>query len=277
MKTYTRWLHWNITRFCNLSCEYCFSHSPYKKGEIVNIDYAKVIRNLKDFGETFRISFTGGEPFLLKNFVEFCFKLSENHFLSFNTNLTHKSITDFAEQIEPEKVIKVDASFHYTQLLEKNLLKKYLKNFELLKKKSFSVNSEQVAYPGLKEFVKEINLVSQKNGLALKYVPFFGTYEGKKFPEAYSEEETSLFGLDLSLLKKFNQKDSFCNAGYNAAVVFSNGNIKPCFQLKENISNIYEEISFNTTPVLKCKSKICGCPMNEYDQMLLKRAKETFI
>lgn len=274
---YTRWLHWNITRFCNLSCDYCFSYSPYKKGEIVNIDISKVIENLSSFNETFRISFTGGEPFLVKNILDLCHKLSENHYLSFNTNLTHPSIKQFANLIDPKKVIKIDASFHYAELIKNNLLKRYIENYKLLVNKGFLVNSEQVAYPPLLKLKDEISRVSIENNLKIKYVPFFGKFDGIVYPQAYTEKEISIFNLDLSILEKFDQKDQFCNAGYNAAVVFSNGNIKPCFQIKENICNIYDEVRFNAEPIFKCKSKICGCPMNVYDSFLYKLAKEKFI
>lgn len=276
MKNYTRWLHWNITRFCNLSCEYCFSHSPYKTGEIVKIDSERVLENLDKFNEIFRISFTGGEPFLIKDFVQFCSKISEKHYLSFNTNLTHNSIKLFAKDINPERVIKIDASFHYTQLKEKKLLDRYLNNFSLLKRNDFSINSEQVAYPGLISEIDVIRQISEDNGLDLKFLPFFGVYNEKKYPESYTGEEINLFDLDLSILDKFNQKGEFCNAGYNVGVVFSNGNIKPCFQIKENIGNIYEEIEFKSEPVFQCKSKICGCPMNVYDQKLFNIAREKF-
>lgn len=277
MKEYTRWLHWNITRFCNFNCEYCFSYSPYKKGEIISVDIDKIIKNLNDFDEIFRISFTGGEPFLVKNFIELCIKLSKKHFLSFNTNLTNSLINLFINEIEPEKVLKIDASFHYSQLLKKNLLGRYINNYALLKEYSFNVSSEQVAYPGLMNKIAEINKISGENNLNLKFVPFFGKYNEKIYPQSYTEEEISMFNLDLKMLNKFYQKGNFCNAGYNVGVAFSNGDIKPCFQIKDTISNIYENLEFNDSPVKECKSKICGCPMNVYDSDLFKIAKEKFI
>jgi len=274
VKNYTKWLHWNVTRFCNFSCEYCFSHSPYKNGKLVEIDFSKVIENLEKTGEVFRISFTGGEPFLIKDFVYFCAEISKKHYLSFNTNLTHKTIKEFACKIDPEQVIKIDASFHYSQLKEKKLLSTYLENFRLLKNAFFKINCEQVAYPGLINNINEIKQISTTHNLSLRFVPFFGVYNNNRYPVSYSEKEMEIFNLNLSQIEKFNQKGRFCNAGYNVGVVFSNGNIKPCFQIKDNISNIYEQIKFRTKPVFSCKSRICGCPLNIYDSDLLTKAKD---
>ena len=79
------------------------------------------------------------------------------------------------------------------------------------------------------------------------------------------------FGLSEENQNMYKQKGELCNAGYNAAVVFSNGDIYPCHQIKEKIGNVYREINFRNK-IISCPSKHCGCPLNKYDEYLFEKS-----
>jgi MoaA/NifB/PqqE/SkfB family radical SAM enzyme len=272
---YDAWLHWHITNRCNMECEYCFSVPHKPDNDIASIDTNKLLETLSKTNKTFRIGFTGGEPFLVPNFVEAASKITEDHFLSINTNLTLPAVADFAEKINPDKVLFIHASFHFTELQKKNLLEKYTYYFHLLKEKNFNIYAEEVAYPPHLERLEKDAERLKRLGINLRFGAYYGFIGDKRYPESYTEEEINRFNLPRSEIEKFSQKNVLCNAGYNVGVVFSKGQIKPCFQIHENLGNIYESINFNDK-LIKCPAEYCGCPMNLYDLKLYKKALNNF-
>lgn len=271
---YDAWLHWHITRVCNLDCQYCFSKSPLRGIEVAPVDIERVKSTLEKSGKIFRISFTGGEPFAVPNIIELCKALSDKHFISFNTNLTSPKLFDLADSIDPGKVLEIHASFHFEELKNKNLIKRFLENYEILKNRGFNIRAEQVAHPALLNKTEEIKLIFTERDWKFNFGSYFGKYNNKKYPERYSTEEIINFELKINELDKFEQKGEICNAGFNAAVVFSNGDVYPCFQVKEKIGNIFNSINFKTDLIV-CKSKHCGCPLNKYDDYLFKKAVQS--
>ena len=274
-KNYDAWLQWNVTNRCNLECEYCFSVPPKPNNDIPPIRISELIQTLNKSGKIFRIGFTGGEPFLIPNFVEAVQAISEKHFISINTNLTLPSVKLFAEKINPARVIFVHASFHYLQLNSKKLIENYLQNFLLLKNSGFNIYAEEVAYPPHLGRLKKDAEYLKKLGINLRFGAYYGFYDGKRYPEAYTEEEIADFNLSESEIEKFKQKGNLCNAGFNVGVVYSKGQIKPCFQYHQNLGNVYEEISFNSK-LIRCEAEYCGCPMNLYDLFLYRKALSSF-
>ena len=92
------------------------------------IKIKNLISTINSTAKTFRISFTGGEPTLIPNFVEACRAITQKHYISFNSNLISKNIKRFIEEIEPERVLHIHASFHYDELIE---MDKYSDEVEL--------------------------------------------------------------------------------------------------------------------------------------------------
>jgi len=226
---------------------------------------------LNETGKTFRVGFTGGEPFLIPNILEAARALTKKHFISINTHLTSSKIKEFAEAIPPDKVLFIQASLHFDELEKRKLKSRFIGNYLLLKGRGFNVFAEAVAFPPFISRLEEFREFYGKEGIDFSFGAFIGIYDGKKYPESYTEEEISAFGLDVSEQSKFLQKGNLCNAGFNAAVVFSNGNVFPCFQIKEKLGNVYEEIDFYDAPIT-CPARQCGCPLNLYDEYLFEKA-----
>ncbi|MBI9072795.1 MAG: radical SAM protein [Melioribacteraceae bacterium] len=269
---YDVWLQWNVTSVCNLQCEYCFSPAHRNKLVPFLINIKELLSTLKKSEKTFRIGFTGGEPFLVPNFIEACKEITKCHFISVNTNLILNKISEFVNEIDPARVLFIHASLHYEELIKKNLLEKFHKNYQLLKEAGFNIYAEGVAYPGLANMIGEIKHFVESNKIKFEFASFYGKYNNKDYPESYTDEEVNKFNLDEHELKKYNQDNRICNAGCNAAVVFANGNVKSCFQIKDDLGNIYNEIKFKSDTII-CSFKKCGCPLNEYDQNLLNKSK----
>jgi len=267
---YDAWLHWDVTKRCNFDCEYCFGKITDASIKIHSIKTEKLISTLDKTDKTFRVSFTGGEPTLIPNFVEACQAITKKHYISFNSNLISKNIKQFVKEISPDRVLHIHASFHFDELLEKNLLKLFLDNYIFLKGNGFNIYSEAVAYPNYKNQLEVVTKFAEENLINLTFAPFYGDYKGLTYPESYSPEELELFGIGQNEISCFTQKGELCNAGNNVAVVFSNGNVYPCHQIKTKIGNIYEGIEFRDK-LVKCPSRKCGCPLNKYDEYLFEK------
>ncbi len=268
---YDAWLHWNVTNRCNLKCEYCFSVPPKPKNDVNRINISKLLATLEKTDKTFRIGFTGGEPFLVPNFVEAVKSITKKHFVTINSNLTLPTVKDFGIKIHHERVLFIHASFHYLELIRKKVLDNYISNFFFLRENGFNVYAEEVAFPPhLERLEKDAERLS-KLGIKLKFGAYYGFYNGKRYPESYTDEEIERFNLPKREIEKFRQKGNYCNAGYNVGVVYSKGQIKPCFQYHSDLGNIYEEINFNSE-LIRCEAEYCGCPMNLYDLFLYNKA-----
>lgn len=271
-KPYNAWIHWNITSKCNIDCEYCFGHSMGNE-KINKIDIKRLLDTLNKTGKTFRISFTGGEPFLIPNFVEACLEISKGHYISLNTHLLSNRVMEFAEKIDSEKLLMLHASLHFDEIEKMDKWQKFSENYKHCKSKGINIYAEAVAFPGFINKLEYYDNICQEFGIEYQFGPFYGKYNGKKYPDNYTNYEIDLFKLDKEEFTKFYQKGNLCNAGVNVAVAFPRGNVMPCFQIKEKIGHIYEEINFSEN-VFECKFNYCGCPLNQYDRYLFERANQ---
>ena len=267
---YDAWIHWNVTSVCNYDCNHCFGHIDMTH-DVDAIKIPELINTLDKTGKIFRISFTGGEPFLIPNIIEASSEINKKHYLSYNTNLVHERIKSFVDKIDPGRVVRIHASFHFEELKDRGEVHKYIGNYQLLEERGFPMYAEAVAFPKLAPLAEEIRQYLLEHDIILHFGPYLGTFENRKYPESYSNKELLQFGLsdDCRLLHK--QMGAFCNAGYNAIVATHTGKILPCFHFKETLGNLYEEIKFNNS-IKVCPHKQCGCPLNIYDERLYLEA-----
>ena len=288
---YDAWLNWSFEGPCNLSCEYCFSghspkdteklgrvsSSPQNQHKMPNINIPALIKTLDKTGKIFKINFGGGgEPFLVPNIVEACEQITKRHYISFNTNLTHRKVKHFCRKINPRKVLFVLASLHIKELERLGLTDTYISNFLSCKEQGIKVLARVVAYPDLCGEVDKYKNFFQNQGIEIQFMRYLGFFNGKQYPAAYTEEELRVFGLGNAPDIAINRTPArLCNAGYNAAKVSTNGDIARCFNIPESLGNIYKKIEFKKE-IINCTEKCCVCPLNVYDNMLFEKAvKET--
>ena len=270
---YDAWLQWNVTSQCNFNCIYCFGKTPVNKAEINIIHIEKLISTLDKTGMVFRIGFTGGEPFLIPNIIDACVELTGKHYVSFNTNLVMPEVKEFAVRINPGRVLNIHASLHFEELLDRKLMDTFVNNYKLLEAQGFNIYAEAVAWPGMSEKVSEYKKMMDSFGIDFLFAPYIGNNKVLDYPEVYSDKELEEYNLIRYNLKWFRQKGEKCNAAFNAGVVFSNGDVYPCFQIKEKLGNIYEGINFNNELTV-CPAKRCACPLNKYDDYLFSKASD---
>lgn len=273
-QNYDAWLHWNISSQCNFDCEYCFGKTPFVKQTINSIDIERLIQTIDKTGKTFRISFTGGEPFLIPNIIEACRAITKKHFVSFNTNLVLPSVKEFAESISPERALFIHASLHIEELIRLNLADKFVANFILLKENGFIIFAESVAHPSLNESdIIYFRDYLMQHDISFSFGSFIGNYKDRTYPQSYTTDELEKFNLENENMSMFKQKGNNCNAGLNVAAVYPNGNVHSCFQVKEKLGNIYSEINFKNEPTI-CPAANCDCPLNYYDPHLFKKVTD---
>ena len=65
-----------LTNLCNLACDFCFQHRKKLKNSLNSDDWIKLIRELP---KNSRITLTGGEPLVIKNFKEIFLEVVKNH------------------------------------------------------------------------------------------------------------------------------------------------------------------------------------------------------
>ena len=242
-----------------------------------DINIPAFMRTLDASQKVFKISFTGGEPFLVPNFIDACKAITEKNYITIFTNLTSQDIKTFSETIDPRNVLEICGSLHIQELERRRLLERYIENFTLLKEKGFNVSAHVVAYPPLYSEIEKYRSYFKEKGIDITFVPFRGRYRWKQYPKAYTGQEIKSFGFGApqnspaDIMSCFYRKGKLCNAGYNVAVIFPSGNAQACFLIGQNMGNVFTDIAFNKN-LIKCPFKYCSCPLNIYDPFLFEKA-----
>jgi organic radical activating enzyme len=274
MTKYNAWLIWILTEKCNLNCSYCFCYgaSNTDAAHIGKINIPLLIKTLNKSGKVFRITLAGGEPFLISNLVDACTRITKDHYIDLYSNLTMNQITDFIEKINPNRVLMVHASAHIQELERNNLLAKHVINILHFKKKGFRISAEEVAHPSLVSCAQKYKEYFRRMGVYLKYSPFYGMYNNKRYPYSYTKNEQRIFRLNQGDFKIYNTINNRCNAGYNSGTILPDGKIRVCRGIPITIGNIYRKIKFRKNLIL-CRREFCFCPVNRSDPDLFKKVK----
>jgi len=263
---------WLTSDFCNLDCIYCANTLINNKAEIPTIDIDKLQFSLKALNKTCRFVFTGGEPFLVPNFVETCAALCKEHYLFVISNFTSNKVKEFADKIAPEKVT-ILGSLHIKELERTKLLDRFIENYFYLQAKGFKVTLQAVAYPELLPEVVHYKKFFSDKGITFDFVPYSGFCNNKEYPKAYKISEKRIFGIKRVFLMRYKRKPGLCNAGYNSFVISPNGNINNCFKLMKKCGHIYDQLpAFRE--LIKCKHSVCECCTSIIDKPLFKLAVE---
>ncbi|VVB82687.1 7-carboxy-7-deazaguanine synthase [uncultured archaeon] len=265
MKEFDATLMWSLSEKCNLNCDYCFNQER-AHGEIKEIFIEKLLKTLKRSKKRYLIILSGGgEPFLVKNFIELCEKLTKYYYVSVITNLTSNNIEEFAKKISPSRIDNFVVSMHLKELSHKGLMGKFISNLNVLQKRGYNLMVTEVAYPGLINGFKKYDKFIKQINCKLEFLPFFGDYKQKHYPESYTDKELNFFGLKNNpKYSRIFQYNKLCNAGYNLAYVKPNGDIDICPWIPIKLGNIYEKINFRKSMV-NCPVKFCSCPLNDSD------------
>ncbi len=184
---------WMLLTTCNFRCTYCFFPDAIL-GARLNIygTHAQWREGFDATGKTWLIHITGGEPAIYPDFADLCDQLSQNHYLSINSNLWHPSIDAFAEKVNPERVAYVNAGVHAEERQKKASLDVFIKRVHKLQKHQFNVLVSLLMTPQMVCHFPAISKDFESHGLHLIPKVMRGVYEGKRYPAMYSIGEKSL-------------------------------------------------------------------------------------
>ncbi len=262
---YQAMIYWNVTDYCNYSCPQCVGHAPKIKGKYApqSIHVPQLKNFLAGFNYKLRFHLTGGEPLIVENIVEAMEAITQNHYFSLVSNLSTPAVVEMANKINPEKVELIIASAHTIELEKNNSTNSFISYCQLLLNKGFNLKVTEVGYPFRINKVHYYKELFRDNGINLLFDPFRGDWKGKQYPEAYTDEEKSIFNFDdfmpmsSSAFKRFGQP---CNAGYNIAVANSEGKLQPCIFVHKEIGNLYDNKVNIGKNLINCPLEFCACP-----------------
>ena len=256
---------WNIHYTCNYRCPYCFFDGKwveYKKRNIyLSVDEWMLYWDeiYKKYGRSY-ILITGGEPFIYPNFIELIERLSQIHYpINISTNASG-DLESFVKRIDPDRV-----SLSVSLQLNFENVDSFLKKVKFLRAHRFQGCINFVAYP---PFIKQVNFLLEQFksiGEELKIIPFWGKYQDKDYPFAYTDEEKKIIGINGTWFNKVRKKDSICLAGFNSAIIFPDGKVARCGQIGEKVlvGNFLDQGFKLLDKPLPCDAEFCPCDENE--------------
>lgn len=263
------WVHFFLTRKCNLNCKYCFVKDNFKK-ELTTPEVKKVIDKLYLMGIR-GIAFFGGEPTIRKDFCEILnYSSKKGIFTYFTTNGTLLN-EDYAERIAKTGVdfieLSVDSVFEFNDS-KKDFVhsKKVLEILIKMKDKyKFGLKTHLVlTKKNISSVIKTIDLIQKYDlPMTIGYI-FRNTYNNKRDDESlYFKDKKSKGDLikvidEIIKLKKtkirimdpaayfegmkdyVNGKTNWeCNAGRLFFSVDSDGGVQLCCNVRAYPNNIH--------------------------------------
>lgn len=261
-------LIWNILKECNFSCNYCVVKAPEGKGK--EVDIPRVVQRLDKLNKTLLIHSTGGEPFLVPNFVKLIQEITKRNQVRIDTNLTiSKACKEFVNNINPDKVVEICFSTH---ILERqkivNGLNKLCSTVNMFQDRGFKMIGNYVAYPSLMGRIEKDIDFFDSQGIKVLPTFFWGKFKGKPYP--LSKDHVSYSRDEFELLIKLNPnikahllntKNSLCHAGSAAFIVSHNYEVTACNAIPKNLGNFFDDWHV-FEKVIRCPSSSCLCPHN---------------
>lgn len=200
---------WRINDFCNFKCSYCFQPGSKRHLSVGTGNIKTVIDGFKNSGMSWLIHISGGEPFFYPHFTELCLELTRTHYISINSNLSHKNIIHFSEVVDPSRVAFINCSLHIEERERLGLVDDFIEKYSILRNRKFNVFTTYVLHPNLiKRFENDFALF-KSHGIVLRpkmfrgkvpyrllrYFKFLANYFEKNYPEDYTPGERQLISM----------------------------------------------------------------------------------
>ncbi|WP_419785659.1 radical SAM protein [Pseudodesulfovibrio sp.] len=260
MKEQENSIIWNMTRKCNFRCEYCYF--PHDNSPVTEtLPVGRITGFLDGTGRSWTVGLTGGEPFIYPGFVDICLALTRNHRIGVDTNLSVSSkVRDFAERVDPSRVQDLYVALHIEERERVKGVPAFIENARLLMDKGFKVIVNYVVHPTLEaRFLKDRDFFAE-HGIPLTPRPFRGSFEGRRYPEAYGERAKVIFAdhPEQGLKIAFNFFGMPCSAGRTLLRMEPDGTIFRCPGDKTVLGNVMDEVRLYEGDQ-PCTRKRCPC------------------
>ncbi len=277
---------WLVTERCNFRCAYCWIFNPVPKRKRFLRKFKKivthrkwplpkydirthlddVITRFKMTGREVTFGFTGGEPLVYPGIIEIMSRIAahDEFKLALDTNLAIGDIGRLMRAVPPEKMEYIFASLHAAERerLYGNY-DKFIDDVATLQEAGYNV---EVCYPLPPDHYGRFRADlehCEKKGVRPVLRMFSGMYDGKLYPESYTEEEYQEIFLRQSpeynrdRVKRGSLYGRRCNAGKNLVRVRCNGDVIPCLHDYNLLGNIFTGFKLNEDPIV-CRSPYCG-------------------
>jgi MoaA/NifB/PqqE/SkfB family radical SAM enzyme len=274
---------WYLLTTCNARCSYCFLPLASRRAKLKI--YGSPLQWTEAFnstGKTWLIHITGGEPSMYPDFIELCEYLTQNHYVSINTNLTHDSMRTFAQRIDPERVNFINVGVHIQEKKTKESLDAFIERALELKTMKFSVLLSQLMTPQVINDYPDISSFFKTHGLFLIPKVIQNMYQGKKYPDAYSPEQKNLIRTYVTEAKQnYNpilstmqepptilfsdlrfvnatpdHRGKLCDAGRTFIRINPNGTAVRCFSQEVYGNILFKDLKLLDTPK-PCNTSYC--------------------
>jgi MoaA/NifB/PqqE/SkfB family radical SAM enzyme len=272
---------WRLNEKCNYACSYCsvFSQGKGRKDKFSSLDLtveAWLDRwdSVYDKYGSVNIHIVGGEPTAYRGFFDLVLKLSKKHYIGFDTNLS-ADFDSFIQSADPRRfsfgsgreLFGIGASYHpaFADFDE------FMIKAQKLELAGFNVWINYVAYPPQLYKAESLREIAKEKGLNLVLQPFYGEFDGKVYPQDYTDEERSFInsfvkGDDVqeeNMLYQLDEKsvsDKLCYAGMKFAFIHADGKVTRCAEDHSVVlGNIADKgFSMLETPAL-CRCRSCYC------------------
>lgn len=263
---------WEISYACNYRCSYCHFElrdswdemSAYQGAPRPEAWKQAWERLYERYGSA-TILVVGGEPLHHPGAGEILEHVARRHYVSIITNLSLPSerLEELACRL-PAQRTRFGATFH-PEFAEAGPLRDKLAG---LRDKGFDVWLTIVAWPPLLERLPEWREYFAAAGIPLSVCVFFGTHEGKTYPEAYTEAQRAFLDPFLSPFDRryqLRREDTIglpCAAGFVYAKVRANGDVYRCGTVAEYRSTGQEPVLGNVfDPAFRLNEAPAPCPM----------------
>lgn len=269
-------LHWS----CNYRCPYCWWHGRWENLAERNT-YPGTERIISIWSRLFdkygqvHISMAGGEPMTYPDFPRILGRMLDFHTVDVATNMSGDAAAVAAE-IRPEHVSRLRMHATYHPLFAE--LEPVMEKVRIFKDKGIFAAISVLAYPEYIERIPEISARVQEEDIAFSVLTFWGEYEGREYPSAYSERELKIINPELGdrngeqfQTEPLLTRGRLCNAGHLYGVIHPDGMVLPCgggaWKGKNRfIGNIFDKDFDLWKGPERCPSEHCPC--NEWAFLL---------
>lgn len=257
-------IKWEITRRCNYRCDYCGIWKNNQQA-LNPIDIKKMAEGFNYLQGVWKFDITGGEPFLEEKIIDICREIEKRHYITLNTNLSTPNVYDFADQINPERIL-INSSVHVTERekIESNF-SSFIEKILYLQQKGFNILVGYVAHPVLFSRIKQDIATLKSEGIQNVSIKIFnGKYNGKYYPDSFDTKQKEFLQCMEAAYPEFlilNQTHDYhghlCQAGMKSFAMDRDGNLSRCSSVTENYGNLFEkQVSFD--------DKAKPCPETQY-------------
>ncbi|MBN2407442.1 MAG: radical SAM protein [Elusimicrobia bacterium] len=264
---------WDITYDCNYRCTYCslgYEEERARKPKTVILKPEKWMEIWSGIYERYgsaQVHLSGGEPFCYPGIMDIVEGLVSMHTFECSTNLSW-DVKEFSARVPPDRA-RIGTSFHPQMVSFDEFLGKVLE----LRDAGYEVWSNYVAYP---PFIKDLGGAKKRfssEGINMSILTFEGVYEGKSYPDGYSEEEIRYLrelGADLPWVRKSMNwtfdKEKYakgprkCLMGVMYAKIHPDGNAyRCCAQDPVKLGNLFDGTFELLEEAAMCDKEACPC------------------